>query len=50
ELGWKPAETFATGIRKTVLWYLEHQEWVRNVQTGAYRQWLDQHYGEQVAV
>ena len=50
ELGWKPRETFDTGIRKTVLWYLEHQDWVRNVQTGAYRKWLDQHYGEQVTV
>ena len=36
ELGWKPAETFETGIRKTVQWYLDHQEWVRDVQSGAY--------------
>ncbi len=50
ELGWKPAETFATGIRKTVSWYLEHQEWVSNVQSGGYRQWLDKHYGTQISV
>ncbi|MDO8417007.1 MAG: dTDP-glucose 4,6-dehydratase [Agitococcus sp.] len=45
ELGWKPAETFETGIRKTVQWYLEHRDWVENVTTGAYRQWLTQQYG-----
>lgn len=47
ELGWVPAETFATGIRKTVLWYLEHQDWVTRVTSGAYRQWIDQQYGGQ---
>jgi dTDP-glucose 4,6-dehydratase len=46
ELGWKPAETFATGIRKTVLWYLDNQEWVANVQSGGYREWLDKQYGK----
>ena len=46
ELGWKPAETFETGIRKTVQWYLENQEWVANVQSGAYREWLDKNYTE----
>ena len=50
ELGWIPAETFATGIRKTVSWYLEHQDWVSNVQSGGYRQWLDKHYGTQISV
>lgn len=45
ELGWRPAETFATGIRKTVLWYLAHQDWVARVTSGAYRQWIDQQYG-----
>ena len=50
ELGWKPAETFASGIRKTVQWYLEHADWVTNVQTGDYRQWLDKHYGTQISV
>jgi dTDP-glucose 4,6-dehydratase len=44
ELGWKPAETFETGIRKTVMWYLEHQEWVANVTSGEYRKWIDQNY------
>ncbi len=44
ELGWKPAETFDTGIRKTVLWYLEHQGWVANVQSGAYRDWVEKNY------
>lgn len=45
ELGWRPAETFATGIRKTVRWYLDHQDWVARVTSGAYRQWMDQQYG-----
>ncbi|MBS1162031.1 MAG: rfbB [Proteobacteria bacterium] len=45
ELGWKPAETFETGIRKTVRWYLDNQDWVGNVTSGAYRQWLDTNYG-----
>ncbi|MEF8722289.1 MAG: dTDP-glucose 4,6-dehydratase [Candidatus Accumulibacter delftensis] len=45
ELGWKPAETFATGIRKTVLWYLENQQWVQHVQSGAYRDWVEKNYG-----
>ncbi|SEA73534.1 dTDP-glucose 4,6-dehydratase [Variovorax sp. YR216] len=45
ELGWKPAETFDTGIRKTVEWYLANGEWVRNVQSGAYREWVQKQYG-----
>ena len=45
ELGWKPQETFETGIRQTVAWYLDHQEWVNNVLTGEYRQWLNKQYG-----
>ncbi|OYU10478.1 MAG: dTDP-glucose 4,6-dehydratase [Comamonadaceae bacterium PBBC1] len=44
ELGWKPAETFETGIRKTVQWYLAHPEWVSNVQSGAYREWVQKQY------
>ena len=44
ELGWKPAETFETGIRKTVQWYLDNQAWVSNVQSGAYREWLEKNY------
>ncbi|HET7834028.1 MAG TPA: dTDP-glucose 4,6-dehydratase [Gallionella sp.] len=46
ELGWKPAETFDTGIRKTVQWYLDNHDWVAHVQTGAYRQWVEQNYTE----
>ncbi|MCD6026037.1 MAG: dTDP-glucose 4,6-dehydratase [Solimicrobium sp.] len=46
ELGWKPAETFDTGIRKTVNWYLENQKWVANVQSGAYRSWVEKNYSE----
>ena len=45
ELGWKPAETFETGIRKTVQWYLDHQDWVANVQSGGYRDWVARQYG-----
>jgi dTDP-glucose 4,6-dehydratase len=45
ELGWKPAETFETGIRKTVRWYLDHQAWVQNVTSGAYREWVGKQYG-----
>jgi dTDP-glucose 4,6-dehydratase len=45
ELGWRPAESFDTGIRKTVAWYLKHREWVSGVQTGAYRGWIKQQYG-----
>ncbi|MEQ1525881.1 MAG: dTDP-glucose 4,6-dehydratase [Gallionella sp.] len=44
ELGWKPVETFETGIRKTVQWYLDNQDWVTNVQSGNYRQWVKQNY------
>ena len=44
ELGWRPAETFATGIRKTVQWYLDHPDWVARVQSGAYRDWLQTNY------
>ena len=45
ELGWRPAETFDTGIRKTVAWYLAHTEWVQDVQSGAYRDWVATQYG-----
>ena len=46
ELGWHPAETFESGIRKTVQWYLDNQDWVSHVQSGAYRQWIEQNYAE----
>jgi dTDP-glucose 4,6-dehydratase len=49
ELGWKPAETFDTGIRKTVEWYLSHPEWVAHVQSGAYRDWVSKNYAERQA-
>ena len=45
ELGWRPAETFETGIRKTVRWYLDHPQWVAGVISGAYREWVDANYG-----
>ncbi len=45
ELGWRPAETFETGIRKTVAWYLANQDWVGRVQSGAYREWVEKNYG-----
>jgi dTDP-glucose 4,6-dehydratase len=44
DLGWKPAETFETGIHKTVQWYLNNQSWVKNIQSGAYREWIDKNY------
>lgn len=44
ELGWKPSETFETGIRKTVRWYLDNAEWVRQVTSGEYRNWVATHY------
>ena len=44
ELGWKPAETFETGIRKTVQWYLDHPQWIDNVTSGAYRDWVAKQY------
>jgi len=46
ELDWRPAETFETGIRKTVEWYLANQLWVAHVTSGEYRNWLDRNYGE----
>ncbi len=44
ELGWAPAETFETGIQKTVQWYLDHPDWVAHVQSGAYRDWVSKQY------
>ncbi len=45
ELGWRPRETLATGIAKTVGWYLDHQEWVQRVIAGGYRDYFDTQYG-----
>lgn len=44
ELAWKPSESFETGMRKTVRWYLDHQDWVQGVLSGEYRKWIDQNY------
>ena len=44
DLGWRPSETFESGIRKTVQWYLDHSAWVQNVQSGSYRDWVNKHY------
>lgn len=49
ELGWKPNETFDTGIRKTVEWYLTHQDWVQNVLSGEYQAWVDKNYSHRSA-
>lgn len=46
ELGWKPAETFETGIERTVAWYLAHQDWVENVTSGEYKNWVSKNYQE----
>ncbi len=48
ELGWRPRETFDSGLRKTVRWYLDNRAWVEGIKTGAYRQWIDQNYGARV--
>ena len=45
ELGWRPQETFETGLRKTIRWYLDHREWVARVRSGEYQRWVKQHYG-----
>lgn len=45
-LGWKPLESFESGIEKTIDWYLDNMDWVEGVKTGAYRKWIDQQYGE----
>ncbi len=50
ELGWEPAEQFESGLRKTVAWYLANSAWVASVRTGAYREWIEQHYGERAAI
>jgi dTDP-glucose 4,6-dehydratase len=46
ELGWAPQETFESGIRKTVEWYLANSKWVANVESGSYQLWIDQNYAE----
>ena len=46
ECGWTPAETFETGLRKTVRWYLDNGDWVSEVRSGDYRRWIEQNYGD----
>jgi dTDP-glucose 4,6-dehydratase len=46
QLGWKPSESFSTGLRKTIEWYLENREWLDDVTSGQYRQWIDLNYSE----
>jgi len=48
ELGWRPSETFETGLRKTVLWYLENAEWVEGVTSGDYQKWIAQNYEQRI--
>jgi dTDP-glucose 4,6-dehydratase len=45
ELGWRPLETFESGLRQTIRWYLDNRQWLARVQSGEYRQWISQHYG-----
>ncbi len=45
ELGWLPEESFESGLRKTIKWYLDHREWVSRVKSGDYQSWIDEHYG-----
>ena len=47
KLGWSPTESLEHGLRKTIEWYLTHADWVKSVQTGAYRDWVAKHYGNQ---
>jgi dTDP-glucose 4,6-dehydratase len=48
ELGWQPTESFEAGLAKTIAWYLDHSEWVENVTSGAYRQWMTLNYGARI--
>jgi dTDP-glucose 4,6-dehydratase len=49
ELGWRPRETFESGIRKTIVWYLKNDAWLKNVTSGTYRQWIATHYSPEPA-
>ena len=46
EMNWTPRESFASGIRKTITWYLENKAWIENIRSGEYQAWIDEHYGE----
>jgi dTDP-glucose 4,6-dehydratase len=50
ELGWTPGETFSSGLEKTVRWYLAHSDWVAEVQSGAYRDWIERNYAQRGAL
>ena len=50
ELEWRPAEKFISGLRKTVVWYMEHSAWIENVRTGAYMNWIRQNYHERLSL
>ncbi len=47
ELGWRPRQSFAEGLRRTVAWYLANQPWIEGIRTGAYRSWIEEHYGKE---
>jgi dTDP-glucose 4,6-dehydratase len=49
ELDWKPTESFESGIRKTVSWYLAHDSWIEDVTSGSYRDWIDRQYAGRTA-
>ena len=46
ELGWVPRESFESGLKKTIRWYLDNSQWVERVKSGEYREWMEQHYKE----
>ena len=48
ELGWKPAETLETGLKKTISWYLNNQDWIKSIQSGDYKNWIDINYRERI--
>ena len=48
EIGWKPAQAFESGLRKTVRWYLDNPEWIENIRTGAYKEWIRKNYTERI--
>jgi dTDP-glucose 4,6-dehydratase len=50
ELGWQPRETFTSGLRKTIQWYLDNPEWVEHVTSGSYREWIDRQYATPNAI
>jgi dTDP-glucose 4,6-dehydratase len=45
-LNWSPQESFASGIRKTIQWYLNNSAWIENIRSGEYQSWIEEHYGQ----